>query len=111
MIKIIYGWYNVSNPLFGWNNCISANDITPSFLPIYLNELEKCARLDKSYDLYVQKDKKMIKEIKKIIDNNPELEKMINLIYDNGNKFWLIEWNNIDKMFKQAREDEKLNLI
>lgn len=111
MIKIIFGWYNPSNPLFGWHNRVSANDISSSFLPIYLTELEKCAKLGKNYDLYVQKDKKMIKAIKQIIDKNPELEKLINLYYDNGNKFWLIDWDNINAMFKQAKEDEKLELI
>lgn len=111
MIKIIYGWYNPKNPLFGWQRRVDVGDIHKSFLPRYLEEVVKVSQTQTDYDLYVHTDKKMIKELKKIIDNRPELKNQINLFYDNGNKFWLIDWDNINSMFEQAKKDKEQELF
>lgn len=112
MIRIVYGWYNVKNPLFGILNRVDMGGVEKNFRPICLNEIKRISTTA-NYDLYIHKQNQFLKDIFNFIEKNPELKESVELYYDNGNKFWLIEWTdkNIKNVIKQCKTDEKLGLI
>jgi len=110
MIRIIYGWYNSGNPLFGFDNSIIASDVKKSYISTYAENIIKQCR-ENNYDIYIEENKELLKEIEKQIRLHPMSEEHIHLIYDNGNKFWRLAWNKIDAVIKQAREDKKVGVL
>jgi len=110
MIKIIYGWYNPVNPLFGTEGAIMASDIKKSYLTEYTKAIIKQCKEPKPYYLYIEYNKDLLKEIEKQIRLHPECEQYINLVYDNGYKFWQLAWNKMDAVIKQAKEDIKAGM-
>lgn len=117
MIRVIFGHYSSSNPLFGFNmgQIVNATDIQSKEVNLFVDNLiDLCNSNDgDTYNFYIGTNGKLVKELaKRVNKENIQMKDML-LVYDNGNKFWGIEWDmkNIDLYLKAMKEDIEIGMI
>ena len=116
MIRVIFGWYNTSNPLFGYNNgqIVNATDIKDEEAALFVRNLVELSQREgktENYNFYVGKNKKVVDTLRNHVLGEGYTSDDILLVYDNGNKFWGVPYDRVDDYLKAMKEDEELELI
>lgn len=117
MIRVIFGWYSPSNPLFGFNSgsIINATDIKSNEIDSFVDNLISLVHTNNGeiYNFYVGKNKTLVKRLAKKVRSEHLTFEDILLVYDNGWKFWGISWSakTINQYLIAMDEDIKIGLI
>lgn len=113
MIRVIFGWYNQKNPLFGFHDgdIINATGILPSEMYSFTDNLIKASKKRGVYNFYIGNNDRLVKIIADNVGNDVNLQEKITLIYDNGNKFWGCPYEKVDEYIEQMKKDEELGLL
>ena len=116
MIRVIFGWYNAKNPLFGFNNgqIINATDVEPKEVDCFIDnliELHKNNPQKETYNFYVGTNDELVQKLTDRVNKEYISSNDILLVYDNGNKFWGVAWDKVKEYISAMKSDTELGLI